>query len=928
MSMLRTALKVFATHSFRMLLGCELPIRGETWKGDMGNVGAGILLLSAQVLIVVAFLGYRSKRKNAEADLIRSNERLRLAMELGKSVGWDWDIASGCETWFGDLRTFFGIASHTHTARFEDFFGHIHPEDRQRVAEAVADARRNSKPYSAEFRIVSPNGGTRWVASKGEFQYGTDGSARRMLGLAVDVTESKRIEEALKKSEEKFSKAFRQSPLMLTLTSAKDGRFLEVNETKERITGWRREEFIGRTSVEMGIWADLGQRAELTRRLSTEGSVRNFEVNFRTRDGDVRLTLVSAELIEINGEPCILSVATDITDLARAERATQTLEDRFSQFFATVPEYCYIISPEGNILDVNPAACEALGCSKEELVGRPWFAIYAPESHSRLAELTENWKRKGKLRNEEMVIQTRRGEKRTVLLNVGSVVDADRNVLQSACVQVDITERKLADAALRQSEERFRLAMNNVAAGLYTLDLQGLVTYVNPAAEAMLGWTSAELVGKNMHDVAHYMHSDGTPFPASDCARLQVLQHGIELREHEDVFIRKNGNSFPVVYSASPLIRDGKTVGIVVGFRDDTYRRQADQAMRESEERFRLVANSAPVTIWMSDVNNLCIWVNQRWVEFTGRPLETQLGDGWTENVHPEDLGRCMDIFMKASYLRESFQVEYRLRRYDGEYSWMVGSGVPRFNGDGSFAGYIGSAFDATEIKQAEQVLSTLSQRLIEAHEQERTWIARELHDDIGQRLALLMMRLEGLKPKLPASFPELRHEIQDAGKQLEGLGSDIQILSRSLHPSKLQYLGLVQGAASFCSELSATQKVEIDFQSENIPADLPQEISLCLYRVLQEALQNAIKHSGSRRFEVFLGGSSKGIHLAVHDSGVGFDPVKAMKGHGLGLTSMKERLKLVNGSLFIDSQLHHGATIDARVPLNQRTAAGAAGKI
>ena len=116
MSMLRTALKVFATHSFRMLLGCELPIRGETWKGDMGNVGAGILLLSAQVLIVVAFLGYRSKRKNAEADLIRSNERLRLAMELGKSVGWDWDIASGCETWFGDLRTFFGIASHPHRA--------------------------------------------------------------------------------------------------------------------------------------------------------------------------------------------------------------------------------------------------------------------------------------------------------------------------------------------------------------------------------------------------------------------------------------------------------------------------------------------------------------------------------------------------------------------------------------------------------------------------------------------------------------------------------------------------------------------------------------------------------------------------------------------------------------------------------------------
>src|SRR5262249_14315530 len=245
---------------------------------------------------------------------------------------------------------------------------------------------------------------------------------------------------------------------------------------------------------------------------------------------------------------------------------------------------------------------------------------------------------------------------------------------------------------------------------------------------------------------------------------------------------------------------------------------------------------------------------------------------------------------------------------------------------DGSFAGYIGSAFDATEIKQAEQVLSMLSQKLIEAHEQERTRIARELHDDIGQRLALVMMRLEGLTRKFPASFPELRHEIRDAGTQLKGLSRDIQVLSRSLHPSKLHYLGLVRAAASFCAELSAAQKVEIDFQSENIPPDLPQEISLCLYRVLQEALQNAIKHSGSRRFEVFLGGGSKDINLEVHDSGIGFDPVKAIKGGGLGLTSMKERLKLVNGSLLIDSQLQHGSTISARVPLKARTAAAASG--
>jgi PAS domain S-box-containing protein len=125
---------------------------------------------------------------------------------------------------------------------------------------------------------------------------------------------------------------------------------------------------------------------------------------------------------------------------------------------------------------------------------------------------------------------------------------------------------RAAQDFLRDSEERFRLAMNNVAAGLYTVDLNGLVTYVNPAAEAILGWTNAELLGRKMHDMTHYKHPDGTPFPASDCPGLNVLQKGIELREHEDTFIRKDGSFVPVVFSASPLKKDQMTVGIVVGF--------------------------------------------------------------------------------------------------------------------------------------------------------------------------------------------------------------------------------------------------------------------------------------------------------------------------------------------------------------------------
>src|SRR4030095_2960032 len=261
--------------------------------------------------------------------------------------------------------------------------------------------------------------------------------------------------------------------------------------------------------------------------------------------------------------------------------------------------------------------------------------------------------------------------------------------------------------------------------------------------------------------------------------------------------------------------------------------------------------------------------------------------------------------------------MEYRLRRHDGEYRWILDQGVPIFKADGSFAGYIGSGMDVTGRKLAEEALSRVSQRLIEAHEEERRRIARELHDDINQRIGLLAANLDHLKQSLPSSAAAFRPEIEEAGKQVVELGRDIQSLSHRLHSSKLELLGLTVAAASFCKDCSNLQKVDIDFHAENIPKDLSAEISLCLYRVLQAALQNATKHSGARHFKVSLTGGTNEIELTVQDSGIGFELEDAIRGRGLGLSSMQERLKLVNGQFFIESKLQQGTTVQARVPLS-----------
>lgn len=355
--------------------------------------------------------------------------------------------------------------------------------------------------------------------------------------------------------------------------------------------------------------------------------------------------------------------------------------------------------------------------------------------------------------------------------------------------------------------------------------------------------------------------------------------------------------------------------------------KQAGHEVRESEERFRRVANTAPVMIWMAGTDRRCTYVNQRWVEFTGRPLESELGVGWTEGIHNDDVKHCLETYAQTFQQRQPCVMEYRVRRNDGEYRWILDTGVPRFNLDGSFAGYIGSCLDITDRKLAEDALASIGRRLIEAHEEERTWIARELHDEIVQRVALIAIELERCDQQGVEAANVVQDNVREAVHRLSDLGKDIQAISHRLHSSKLEYLGLVPAAKSFCRELSAQHDVRIEFNHSNVPVEVSKEVSLCLFRVLQEALQNGVKHSGARDFVVEMHGTQDAIRLTVSDSGVGFDSRHVNNHGGLGLISMRERLRLVNGELSIQSASKRGTTVVAHVPLrNEGTSMAIAG--
>jgi PAS domain S-box-containing protein len=353
------------------------------------------------------------------------------------------------------------------------------------------------------------------------------------------------------------------------------------------------------------------------------------------------------------------------------------------------------------------------------------------------------------------------------------------------------------------------------------------------------------------------------------------------------------------------------------------------EVAQESEQRFRLVANTAPVMIWMAGVDKLRNYFNQPWLHFTGRSLVTELGNGWSENVYPEDVQMCLNTYTHSFDRREPFTMQYRVRRRDGEYRWVLDTGVPRFNFDDSFTGYIGSCIDITDHKRAEEALSSVSRRLIDAQEQERTRIARELHDDINQRIAMLGIELDVLQQSLPNPGAELQSRLDELRQLTSDIGTEVQAISHRLHSSKLEYLGLVAACKSFCKEVADWHKVDVNFAAENIPSTQRQDVALCLFRVLQESLNNAIKHSGAQRFEVRLRGTVSEIQLTVRDHGIGFDAAAAIISRGLGLISMRERISLVNGTILIASKPMGGTEISARVPVvaksASQTASGAA---
>jgi PAS domain S-box-containing protein len=332
------------------------------------------------------------------------------------------------------------------------------------------------------------------------------------------------------------------------------------------------------------------------------------------------------------------------------------------------------------------------------------------------------------------------------------------------------------------------------------------------------------------------------------------------------------------------------------------------------EQLFHYLFAQASLGVAVEDLEGKILLANPVLCSMLGYREEELCGMHCSDFANSEDSEDDLALFQQlCAGAIDRYSLEKRYVRKDGVQIWGRLNVSLWRDVDGEPPLVFAFVEDITDRKLSELALASMSHRLIEAQERERLRISRELHDDIGQRVALLTLELQ----QLLEDPSEARGRVDELRQQAAEIGADIQSLSHELHSAKLQILGIAAAAKSFCQEFETQQKVQIDFRTDDLPAVLPPDISLCFFRILQESLRNAAKHSSVRHFGVRLWGTSSEIHLTVSDSGVGFDRESAKASPGLGLISMEERLRMLNGTFSIESRPQHGTTIHARVPFS-----------
>lgn len=901
-----------------------------------------------------------SDRIRAEAAREENERRLSLALSAANAGIWEWDLTSAHWFWSDENYRLLGYEPGDCETTYHHWLQAIHPDDRQTVEASVQKTLNSPSNFNLEYRVLLPNGSVRWLSNIGETLLDENGQIKGMSGIQIDITDRKGTEEALRTSAQRLS---------LALEAAKMGD-CSWEVASDRVTfSPKAADIFGIAPKPDLTWAEIQEmlpEEELHRvQQAMERTIRDrldYDIEYRIRrpDGTQRWVAVKGlAQYDANGQVLgILGVMQDISDRKQQEVEKQELLDRvrmkrklLNAILEQLPAGVIVAeAPSGKILLFNEQIKQIARIPDllplDNLNQPTLHEVFYPDGR---AYQLQDWPLyrsvySGEVvRNEEIHWSRGDGTRGIILVNSAPVYDENGTIRAGVVTFSDITDRYLAQEAIRQTEGVYRAIGESLDYGIWICDRQGQHLYASDSFLRLVGMTLEEWKGLGWVQVL-----------APDAAQQTLADWTAgaktgELWDREQLVRGVDGNWHPILVRGVPVRNQSGEIICWAGINLDISRlKQVEGELRESEYRFRLLADKVPIQIWMQDEQACCHFVNERYREFTGL-CQSDITQDWTESLHPEDWASYIREYSLAIAHRREHRAVVRMRRHDGVYRWMEVLGLPRFEGT-RFVGYVGCNTDITERKQAEEEREQLLARERAAREESEA--ANRIKDEF---LAVLSHELRSpLNPILgwsrllrtrqfdTASRDRALETIERNARLLSKLIEDLLDVSRILQGKIALHVGPVDLVSTLESALETVQ-LAANSKEIQIATHFESEIGLVsgdrdrIQQIMWNLLSNAVKFTpAGGRVDVYLERKGGCAQIRVTDTGKGIDreflpyvfdlfrqqdgkTTRQFGGLGLGLAIVRYLTELHGGTVAVTSLGEgQGATFTICLPLTQ----------
>jgi PAS domain S-box-containing protein len=713
----------------------------------------------------------------------------------------------------------------------------------------------------------------------------------------------KRAEEALREAEENYRGIY-ENAIEGIFQTTPEGRYLSANPSLARMLGYVSPEELVASITDLGSQMCVRPeiRVELKRRLETEGQVRGFENQIYRKDGSKIWISVNAHIVrDADGKVLYYEgTSQDITERKRAEEALRESEERFRQLAENIREVFWMTDPSKNeTIYVSPGYEAVWGRSCEKLYESPrdWVDAIHHEDRDRVLKSALKKQSTGEY-NETYRIVRPDGSIRWIHDRAFPIRNERGEVYRVTGIAEDITEWKLAEAKLATLAH----AVESTDELICITDLEDRFTFANPAFLKAYGYTEAEIVGKT----PKILFSPENP-PELLGEILKMTRE--EGWQGEVIDRRKDGSDFPISLGTSQIRNsEGQVIGLIGVARDITERKRAEAVLKESEEKFRTLFESAPIGMALHDAKGRYVQTNQAYQRMLGYNNEELRHLSVRRITHPDDVLEGQRFFEEfRAGQRDRYQREKRYLRKDGSLVWAHASASAIRNNKGELIYIISMVEDITERKELEQ-------EVIETSANERRRVGHELHDGLGQYLAGIAFKAKALEQTLVGESLPHGMEARELAALVSNAISQTRSLARGLDPIEVETIGLPAALENLAVETQKFFGISCQFRcGDGLLADDPQ-VSLALYRIVQEAIHNGITHGDARTIEIELSIKASNLCLRVHDDGTGFQPDDTRQ-RGIGLRVMHYRARSIGGSLHITSQPEQGTEVSCVVP-------------